>query len=169
MSAEVVLFQVFALLALFSAAAMVALAGNAVASAMSLVVTIVSLAGIFVLLGADFLGVVQIMIYAGAIMVLVVFVVMLLEAGRPKPAPPSRSRTFVKLLGCAAAAGIAVLLISVIPPGSLPGGAPAEAIGGYREIGLALFTDFVVPLEVVGLLLLSAVVGAVILAKQRIG
>jgi len=165
---ELVLFYLFASLALFSALAMVSFVHNVVAGVISLVVTMVSLAGIFVLLGAEFLGVVQIIVYAGAIMVLLLFVVMLLNLETDDFAPRSRARSLWKLVGSAAAVAFAALLALANRP--QPGLTPpiSGSIGGHRDIGLALFREFVLPFEVGGLILLSAIVGAVILAKRRV-
>jgi len=167
-TAELVLFYAFAALALFAALAMVTFVHNVVASALSLVVTMVSLAGVFVLLGAEFIGVVQIIVYAGAIMVLLLFVVMLLDQGSDRFGRGSRARNLWKLLGCAGAVGVAALLATTISGEGVP--APSEAVlnGGYRAVGLALFREFVLVFEVAGLLLLAAIVGAVILAKGRV-
>jgi NADH-quinone oxidoreductase subunit J len=168
MSAEILLFYAFALLALFSAVAMVAFVRNVVAGAMSLVVTMLSLSGIFVLLGAEFVGAVQVIVYAGAIMVLLLFVIMLFNLEVDEFGPEPLGRGIFKLAAAVVAALLCMTLLVVLPEsGALPE-PNAELMGGHRELGLALFGRFVLPLEVTGLLLLSAIVGAVILAKQRI-
>jgi NADH-quinone oxidoreductase subunit J len=165
-SAPTVLFYIFALLAVVSALGMVANLRNTVASAMSLVVTMVALAGIYVLLEAHLVAVIQIIVYAGAIVVLFLFVVMLLNL-RTDDFPPGRQR----LLKLAAALIGVVLLGGMLR--ALGGGLPApqplpEGYGGYREVGAALYTDYVLLVEVASLLLLSAIVGALILAKRKI-
>jgi len=169
MTAATILFYVFAGLCVFSSAAMLLLARNLIAGALCLVITMVSLAGIFVLLGAEFLGVVQIMVYAGAIMVLLLFVVMLLnlEVDEFGPVPPLRG--LLKAVGASIAIGVgcAVVLALVVDEPRAP--LAAISIGGHRALGRALFSDFVLPLEAVGLLLLAGIVGAVIVAKRRLG
>ncbi len=168
MTAEIIFFYAFAVLALASALAMVTFLRNVVAGVMSLVVTMVSLSGIFVLLGAEFVGVIQIMVYAGAIMVLLLFVVMLLNLESDDFGPPRSLRGVSKLVGVLAAIAVAASL-GVALSGGLP--APAavpDGFGGTRAMGRALFSEFVMPVETAGLLLLAAIVGAVILAKKRI-
>lgn len=166
MSASVVLFDLFAALALGSALAMVMNVRNTVAAALSLVVTMVSLAGIFVLMEAHLVGAVQIMVYAGAIVVLFLFVVMLLNLRSDLFAP---ARSFLpKLLGVAATAALLWVVATRIASDLPAVSAPPEGFGGFRVVGLALFTRYLLPLEVVSLLLLAAIVGAVVLAKRRI-
>ncbi len=159
-------FYLFAILAVASALAMVLNVRNTVAAAMSLVVTMIALAAIYVLLEAHLIAVIQIMVYAGAIVVLFLFVVMLLNL-RQDVFPPTRQR-FVKTLGVLAAAAIGVGFLRMLP-GSLPATQPLpEGFGGYRSVGLALYSDYVLPFEITSLLLLAAIVGAVVLAKRSL-
>ena len=164
MRTELVLFYVLAAIAFSSALAMALLVRNVAAGAMSLVVTMISLAGIYVLLEAHLVAVIQIMVYAGAILVLFLFVIMLLNLRWDSFGPANRSLALLKLAGAAAALSIFALLVAQIP-GSLRFDPPPEGFGGFRSVGIALYTDFVVPLEVASLLLLAAIVGAVLLAK----
>ena len=172
MEVSALLFYAFASLALISAVAMVAFVRHAVAGVLSLTVTMVSLAGIFVLLEAHLVAAIQIMVYAGAILVLILFVVMLLnlredDFGRVRP-----GRATLKLAGSVLAVCAFALLVQQLRDVMPAQGPAAEALpagfGGYRAMGIALYTDYVVPVETVGLLLLAAIVGAVILAKRRI-
>ena len=168
MTIEVILFYGFAALAVFGAVAMLLLVRNAVASAMSLVVTMVSLAGIYVLLEAHLVAVLQIIVYAGAILVLFLFVIMLLNLRNDDFGPVDPAQTVVKIGGVATALALGVAIAGTVSA-NLPAAAELpEGFGGFRAIGLQLFTDFVVPVETAGLLLLAAVVGGVILAKRRI-
>jgi NADH-quinone oxidoreductase subunit J len=166
-SVQLLLFYVFAVLAAGSAVAMVLNLRNTVASAMSLVVTMVALGAIYVLLEAYLVAALQIMVYAGAIVVLFVFVVMLLNL-RQDDFPPARGR-LAKALGIALVAFATLELLSILPAAlpdavaELPGG-----FGGYRDVGIALFTRWLLPFEATSLLLLSALVGAVVLAKRRL-
>ena len=167
MSAELFFFYVFGTLAVVAALAMVSNLRNTVAAALSLVVTMISLAGIYVLLQAHLVAVVQIMVYAGAILVLFIFVVMLLNL-REDAFPPARLRPF-KLAGVLLGAlGLAGFLAALA--GNLPEIRPVPGdFGGYRHLGRALFTDYVLAFELLSLLLLAAIVGAVVLAKRRLG
>jgi len=159
-------FYVFAALAIAGALGMVLNTRNTVAAALSLVVTMVALGGVYVLLGAYLIGALQIMVYAGAILVLFLFVVMLLNLRREGFSPQRQLATKI------AAAVIGLLfLLQFLRLISGAYGAPAaipEDFGGYRQVGTALFTDYVLAFEATSLLLLAAMVGAVILAKRRI-
>ncbi len=166
MSAPVVLFYAFAALAIISALGMVLNVRNTVASALSLVVTMVSLAGIYVLMEAHIVAAFQIMVYGGAIVVLFLFVVMLLNL-RHDEFPPARQRA-LKLAGAGLALLVLVELLRVLSV-DVPEAPPLpEGFGGYAQLGIALYTDYVLLVEVAGLLLLAAIVGALILAKRRI-
>jgi len=160
------LFYFCAALAVISALGMVLNVRNTVASAMSLVVTMVALAAIYVLLEAHLVAVIQIIVYAGAIVVLFLFVVMLLNL-RTDEFPPGRQR----LLKAAAGLLGLVLLLQVgrAVAGHLP---PVQELppgyGSYRQLGIALYTDYVLLVEMASLLLLAAIVGALILAKRKI-
>jgi len=165
MSAPVVLFYVFAALAVASALGMVLNVRNTVAAALSLVVTMVSLAAIYVLLEAHLVAAVQVIVYAGAIVVLFLFVVMLLNL-RTDAFAPARAR-LQKLAG--ALIGVALLAQIVRSSVSLPAPPPAPpGFGGYRQLGVALYTDYVLLVEVASLMLTAAIVGALILAKRKI-
>jgi len=166
MSAAAVLFYVFAGFTVLASLGMVLNFRNTVASAMSLVVAMISLGAIYVLLDAYLVAAIQIMVYAGAIVVLFLFVVMLLNL-RTDVFPVARSR-LPKLLGIALS-GFGLYMFLKLLPGALPATSPApETFGGFRKLGEALFTRYVLPFEVTSFLLLAAIVGAVILAKRRI-
>jgi NADH-quinone oxidoreductase subunit J len=165
-SAPELLFYAFAIVSVVSALGMLFNVRNTVAAAMSLVVTMIGLAGIYVLLEAYLVAAIQIMVYAGAIVVLFLFVVMLLNL-RTDSFGPGR-QWFVKTAGAlvvlAAAAQVLRLFSGSLPePGPVP-----EGYGGYRQVGIALYTDYVLLVEVASLLLLAAIVGALILAKRKI-
>jgi NADH-quinone oxidoreductase subunit J len=165
---EQVLFGAFAFLTLLSAA-LVIFAKSPISSAMSLVSTFFFLAGIYVLLWAHTVAALQVLVYAGAIMVLFLFVIMLLNLG--DEAPSSRL-TFSRVLGGGAAIGIFVALalaIARVPNrvATLTGG-EEQTFGTLKTIGGAIFTSWLLPFEAVSLLLLVAMVGAVVVAKSRI-
>lgn len=158
------IFHAFAAIAIAGALGMVLNVRNTVAGALSLVATMVSLGGIYVLLGAYLIGVLQILVYAGAIVVVFLFVVMLLNL-REDGFTSGRqwlTKGIATLLGLAAGVGFVGLLPMHFPEAAtLP-----EGFGGYRMVAALLFTDYVLAFEVSSLLLLSAMVGAVILARR---
>jgi NADH-quinone oxidoreductase subunit J len=165
-TAPVVLFYAFAALAVASALGMVLNLRNAVAAAMSLVVTMVSLAAIYVLLEAHLVAAIQIMVYAGAIVVLFLFVVMLLNLRADEFAPGRQwaTKCAAALVVLVAGAELVRLLSAELPePKPLPPG-----FGGYRMVGIALYTDYVLLVEMASLLLLAAIVGSLLLAKRKI-
>jgi NADH-quinone oxidoreductase subunit J len=169
MPVEAVFFYAFGGLSIFGAVAMLLQMRNLVAGAMSLVVTMVSLAGIYVLLGAHLIAALQIMVYAGAILVLFLFVIMLLNLRTDDFAPVRPGQRAVKLAGVALAIAIGLFVADSLRGSfvSAPAEVP-EGFGGFRDVGLQLFTVYAVPVEVAGLLLLAAIVGAVILAKRKV-
>jgi NADH-quinone oxidoreductase subunit J len=165
MTVPAFLFYAFAVLAVVSALGMVMNVRNTVAAAMSLVVTMVALAGIYVLLEAHLVAVIQIMVYGGAIVVLFLFVVMLLNL-RSDDFPPARQR-LLKLAVTGLLVFVAFELIRLALGQPEPPALP-EGFGGYRAVGIALYTDYVLLVEMASLLLTAAIVGALILAKRKI-
>ena len=166
MTVPVFLFYVFAALAVVSALGMVLNVRNTVASAMSLVVTMIALAGIYLLLDAYLVAVIQIMVYAGAIVVLFLFVVMLLNLRHDAFAP---GRQWLVKAGALLLALVVLSELLRLFAGGMPTPLPPPAgFGGYRQVGIALYTDYVLLVEMASLLLLAAIVGALILAKRRI-
>jgi NADH-quinone oxidoreductase subunit J len=162
----VILFYIFAALAVVSALGMVLNVRNTVASAMSLVVTMIALAGIYLLLGAYLVAVVQIMVYAGAIVVLFLFVVMLLNLRTDSFAP---GRQWLVKAGALLLTIVVLSELLRLFSGAMPVMPPEPVgFGGYRQVGIALYTDYVLLVEMSSLLLLAAIVGALILAKRRI-
>ncbi len=166
MSAPAVFFYLFGAAAVISAIAMVLNVRNTVASAMSLVVTMIALAVVYVVLDAHLVAALQIMVYAGAIVVVFLFVVMLLNLRRDTFTPP-RER-LAKIAGVVFAIGAALAFLQLVPK-SLPTvqAIPAD-FGSYAVVGRALYLQFVLPFEVSSLLLLAAIVGAVVLGKRRL-
>jgi len=161
-----ILFYVLAALTLIFGALVVAnpFSRNPVTSAMFLVLTIISMAGLFVLLNAFFLAAVQVLVYAGAVMVLFLFVIMLLDL-------KEEERRKIKLTGLVA--GVAsVGAIVVIFVRSLLAAKPGEnlpapsAIGDTATLGRMLFTNYLLPFEIVSILLLVAMVGVILLSKK---
>ena len=139
---------------------------SAVRSALFLLVNFCCLAGLYILLNAQFVAMVQIIIYAGAIVVLFLFVVMLLGIEHAEESPDLRRYQWIAggLLGILLLAGILWALIPGVT-GALPALTPVDNV---RQIGAALLTDFAIPFELVAVVLLVAVIGAVALAKKRL-
>ena len=164
MSAPLFLFYVFAALAVVSALGMVLNVRNTVAAAMSLVVTMVSLAGIYVLLAAYLGAAIQIMVYGGAIVVLFLFVVMLLNLHSDEFLP-ARQR-WLKFAGALLGVFLLVEGLRVLGGFHEPPPLP-EGFGGYRQLGLSLYTDYLLPFEVAAVLLLAAIIAALALAKRE--
>ncbi|HEX9289424.1 MAG TPA: NADH-quinone oxidoreductase subunit J [Anaeromyxobacteraceae bacterium] len=164
--AEMVVFWIFSVPLILSALGVV-FARNPVNAAMSLVAAFFFLAGIYVLLTAHLLAFLQVLVYAGAIMVLFLFVIMLLTTGDEYPA---RSRwKAMQALGVAGAAGVmAVVWVAIRDLGSLPMRLVPPDFGTVKAVGRLLFTQYLLPFEATSLLLLVAIVGAVVVAKQRI-
>ncbi len=163
---ETIAFYFLSAVAIVSALGMVLNVRNTVAGAMSLVVTMIALSGVFVLLQAHLIAALQIMIYAGAIVVLFLFVVMLLNL-RTDEFAPSR-QPIVKFLGAALAIYVGIQFLGQIELGLPAAVETADDFGNYRMLARTLFTDYVLPFEMASLLLLAAIVGAVILAKRRV-
>ena len=172
---ELVFFWILAFIALSGAALLVFYFRNPVYGAISLIVTLLAMAGLFVLLDAHFLGSIQVMVYAGAIMVLFLFVTMLLNLQEHELGGPRWS--LGKLAGAAAAAFITVQLAAMLmrTSGPIEGfdvtSLPANTvnnIGTIEGVGRLLFTKYLLPFEVASVLILAAIVASVVIAKKRI-
>jgi NADH-quinone oxidoreductase subunit J len=161
-----VLFWIFAVAAVLGSLG-VALSRNPVRGALSLVGTLFSVAVLFVLLDAHLLAAVEILVYAGAVMVLFLFVIMLLNLREEELGP--RRFTLVKFLGVGAAVYLAWFLGG--PMAAPVQGPPPQVgpdFGTVEGVGNLIFNQYVLPFELTSLLLLAAVVGAVMLAKRKI-
>lgn len=168
MTAQLILFAVLAAITIVCGIAMI-LQDNPVRSALYLVLVLFSVALLFLSLHAVFIAAVQVIVYAGAIMVLFIFVIMLLNLGTPEQVV-DRLRPQRPLSAIAGLAVVAVLatVIAALPVGSQAQTLPTSLVGPF-EIGTSLFTaNWLFPFEVVSILLLVAAVGAVMLAKKRI-
>ena len=161
------LFYVAAFIAVGSAI-FVVLNKNAVYSAILLVVCFFSLAMIYLLLEAYFLAVLEIFIYAGAIMVLFLFVVMLLNLGREKAAPYFMKFQQATALMLVLLFFFGIFLIMINGSGELHQPLSKFSAGNVYALGEALFTKFLLPFEVASLLLLVALIGTVYLGKRKI-
>jgi NADH-quinone oxidoreductase subunit J len=162
---EMVLFFILAVIAVGAGIGVVA-QRSAVRSALFLLVNFCCLAGLYILLNAQFVAVVQVIIYAGAIVVLFLFVVMLLGMEHAEETPDLRRYQWIAagLLGVLLLAGV---VWALIPVGS--GAAPALVrTDNVRQIGEALLTRFAIPFELASVVLLVAIIGTVVLAKKRL-
>jgi NADH-quinone oxidoreductase subunit J len=152
-------------------AALLLLQRNPVHSALYLVVTFFSVAGIYVLLQAEFLAAVQVLVYAGGILVLFLFVIMLVEApGRQGPRTVGRYHVVTCGLLTLLMVGALAVHVAAGPREAADAAERAGllAAGGNLEtVALSLFRDYLLPFELISVLLLAALVGAVVLAKPR--
>jgi len=161
------LFCIFAAMAVLSALLVVAnpLSRNPVTSAMFLVVTMASISGLFVLLHAFFLAAVQILVYAGAVMVLFLFVIMLLDL---KEEERRRARLTGLVAGTVAVGTVLAIFVAHLRDSGLGEGKTPMLEGQTPELGRLLFEQYLLPLEIVGVLLLVAMVGVVLLSKKEL-
>ncbi|MBI5410562.1 MAG: NADH-quinone oxidoreductase subunit J [Nitrospirae bacterium] len=139
---------------------------NPVHCGLALLTLLLHVAGLFLLLNAEFLFAVQIIVYAGAILVLYLFVLMLLNLKTEER--HLHTRYAVILFATAGICGELLLLVLRSPFGGLKGDAPAEAVlkdGDSYAIGIKMFSDYLLPFEIVGVFLLGAIIGAIVLAK----
>ncbi len=143
---------------------------NPVSAAMFLVVHFVCLSGLYLTLQAQLLAALQVIVYAGAIMVLVLFVIMLLNLGdEEKLAERVNQRRILPMaLGLAFALQLAIVFLSKPSPQFAKMAENAGEIGTVESIGQTMFTTYLFPFEAVSLLLLAAIIGAIILAKRRL-
>lgn len=164
---ELVLFVIFAAAALFGAVTMV-WARNPVYSAMGLMLTMFSIAVFYVSNGAHFIAAVQVIIYAGAVMTLFLFVIMLIGVDRAESRTESLPVQRPAALGLMALFGAGVVLAgrSAWITGQ-PNSVAAPQIGSIEEVGDTLFRDWLLPFEVTALLLIVAATGAIALALFR--
>jgi NADH-quinone oxidoreductase subunit J len=165
-TAERVIFFVFAI-PLVATALGVLWSRSPVYAAMNLVAAFFCMAGLYVILTAHLIAFMQILVYAGAVMVLFLFVIMLLSLGDEHlEAPPRRAMQYVGVLGAVALASV---LVSAVYRVADTGMARVDgAFGTVKAVGNVLFTEFLLPFEATSLLLLVAIVGAVVVAKERI-
>lgn len=136
---------------------------NPVTSAMFLVLTMAALAGLFVLLEAFFIAAVQILVYAGAVMVLFLFVIMLLDL---KGEERRKLNLFGIIAGIVAVGSIAAILVRTIWFSEIGAGKTPSVQGATATLGRELFTNYLLPFEIVSVLLLIAMVGVILLSKR---
>src|SRR5262245_59171448 len=159
-------FYFFAALAVVGGVMMIT-RKNAVHAAVYLVLTFVSVSAIYILLGADFLFAVQVLVYAGGILVLFLFVIMLVNLEEPRRFSGGRMRL-------TASSVMTLLLFGILASAfarsdtaqAVAAGAPAAEVN-LQAVGLSLYTDYVLPFEIVSVLLLVAMIGAIVLGRPR--
>jgi NADH-quinone oxidoreductase subunit J len=168
MTAESILFWLFAI-PLVATALGVVLARSPVYAAMNLVAAFFFMAGIYILLTAHLIAFMQILVYAGAVMVLFLFVIMLISLG-DEHLLPARHTAMQWLGGFGALAMLGLLIGAFYKATDVTGPMRDVAVsfGTVKAVGAVLFTDYLLPFEATSLLLLVAIVGAVVIAKERI-
>ncbi len=161
-----ILFYIFAALAVTGGLLMVSLR-NPLSGAFALILSLVSLAGLFAMLNAEFIFILQILVYAGAIMVLIIFTIMLLNLNRDelKETPAGWMRLIFTAVVCATAAFLAIQVFGDMTPAKVE---MTADFGNIEGVGRLMLLDFLYPFEVISLILLVAVVGVVLLAKKVI-
>ena len=163
MTLHLLLFVIFAFLAVAGAVNLL-VQSHPINSALSLIVVMAALAMLYLLLGAEFVAAVQVIIYAGAIMVLFVFVIMLLNAGEEEKTGTSRVAVVFGYPAVAMLVGIFTWLMVRQSSIEVRLG---QFLGSTKDIGRLLFRDFLLPFEVTSVLVLIAIMGAVVLARRE--
>jgi NADH-quinone oxidoreductase subunit J len=159
-----VAFFVIAALAVLAALGLV-LKKNPIHGALFLVLNLGSVAALYLMLGATFLAVVQVIVYAGAIMVLFVFVIQVLVPGKEETTPDPRRR--YRVLAVPLGALLLLQLVVVVAARRAAPASPAVPTD-VGELARVLFTDYLLPLELIAVLLLAALVGVLLLARKRV-
>ncbi len=161
-----ILFWFLSVVAIFSAL-MVVTAKNPVYSVLWLIATFFAISGHYILLNAQFLAIVNIIVYAGAIMVLFLFVIMLLNLN--KETEPQKNR-WLKVAGAVAGGCLLLVLVAALKDADIKSQSAlvnTGNIGLIKNLGKELFTTYVVPFEISSILFLSAMVGAVVIGKKE--
>ena len=160
------LFWIFSAAAVASGISVVANVRNTIYAAVSLVVAMLAIAGLYFLLFAQFVALVQIMVYAGAIVVLFLFVIMLLNLRGGNMG--AESQPLLKLIG-AGVIGLATLYLArLLADSNAPWPEIGAEYGATRTIALALYTDYVLAFEIAGVLLYAGIVAAVVIGKRNL-
>jgi NADH-quinone oxidoreductase subunit J len=164
MNVSDVLFYFLSALALGSAI-MVVTSKNPIYSVLWLIVTLVAISGHYILMNAQFLGIVNLIVYAGAIMVLFLFVIMLMNLNAD--IEPQKNK-WMKLAGVVSGGLLLLVVVAALKNAEVKGQSAISQgnIGLIEHLGKALFTDYVVPFEISSVLFLSAMVGAVVVGKK---
>jgi NADH-quinone oxidoreductase subunit J len=160
-----VIFVIVSLLAIVSSLLMIT-RRNTIHSALFMILAFVASALLYLLLGCQFLAMIQVIVYAGAVMMLVIFVIMMIDLSKEEKIKMKVTRT--KIAGVIVSVLFMLMLILVMGFNSIKGKmGNVAAIGDAKTIGSLLFTKFLLPFEVASILLLAAMVGAVMLSKKK--
>ena len=165
MTGPVIIFFALAALAVLGAVSLI-LQRHPIHSALSLIVVMVALAGLYLLMGAEFVAAVQIIVYGGAIMVLFVFVIMLLNAGEEERTNFSKLATYAGIPLAVATAGLIAAAI-VRSSAGLSSAGPNGTLTSTKRLSMLLFREFVYPFELTSFLILVAILGAIVLAQRE--
>ena len=168
MNAEQILFILFGAVSLIGAIAVISFR-HPIYSALSLIVTFFAQAGLFVLLGAHFVAAVQVIVYAGAIMVLFLFVIMLLNLGTlsVKGVIGRKLKGVAIILGILFAAEGIYIAVNALNDTAVASAEPASVTTTTYDIGELLFSKYLLPFEVTSLILLAALIGVIVLVKRE--
>jgi NADH-quinone oxidoreductase subunit J len=167
MSGPLFIFFVLAAVAVLGAISLI-VQRHPIHSALSLIVVMVALAGLYLLMGAEFVAAVQIIVYGGAIMVLFIFVIMLLNAGEEERTNFSRLASYAGVPLAVAMTGlIAAAIVSAKPVAASLSATSTGELTSTRQLSTLLFTDFVYPFELTSFLILVAILGAIVLAQRE--
>ncbi|MXW04157.1 MAG: NADH-quinone oxidoreductase subunit J [Gemmatimonadetes bacterium] len=163
---ELYFFLFFAIVAVASSVAMI-LQRNPIYCVLLLIMVMISIAGLYLMLDAQFVAIIQIVVYAGAIMVLFLFVIMLLNLSREEGGVFRIQKPLAVLLAALLFLPVAAMIMSYASGGTTP---PADGggngFGEVEQIGTLLFTKYLLPVEIAAVLLLIAIVGAVVLTRK---
>jgi NADH-quinone oxidoreductase subunit J len=164
---DIFLFLLFAIVAVVCGVSVV-VQTHPISSALSLIGVMASLAVLYLLLGAEFIAMAQIIVYAGAIMVLFVFVIMLLNTGAESTRGRSRTAMILGIPSLIVFLGLIAFAVQRFFPAGANVVFGAFTGGGPEQIGNALFTRYLLPFEVTSVLILIAILGAIVLARKEL-
>jgi NADH-quinone oxidoreductase subunit J len=165
MTPQIPIFFVLATLAVLGALSLI-FQKHPIHSALSLIVVMISLAGLYLSMGAEFVAAVQIIVYGGAIMVLFVFVIMLLNAGVEERTNASKLAGIAGIPLAVALLGFLAVVIARSSEGA-KAGLESGTLASTKQISMMLFRDFVYPFELTSFLILVAILGAIVLAQRK--
>lgn len=165
---EAVLFYILAVV-LVGMGLVVITRTNPIASALSMVAAFSALAALYAMLSASLVAIIQVLVYAGGIMVLMIFVIMLLNL-HPDDLKPLKAKIFTVILSLAGVLGVTLgpVFLILLPSGRWGMATLAPGFGSIATVGEKMFSDYMFPFEMLSLLLLVAVVGALVLAKRKL-
>jgi NADH-quinone oxidoreductase subunit J len=142
---------------------------NPIAAALSLVMAFVALAGLYGLLSASFVAVIQVLVYAGGIMVLIIFVIMILNLTNEELRPMKADRFLTSIVLVIAGGGVFLPIFFIITAGIHATGLDlVDGFGNITEMSKLIFGKYIFPFEILSLVLLTAVVGALVISKRKL-